>query len=279
VFHLSVLLSKFRSPFKLLEKKIIIELQNNLSSEAQGLFIKQIDGINLVQRHSNDREVCCYTIKSGKSYRDPNLQFRARAPELKFASIRFAVPNFEKPWIADFFLVNGYFFSIVFTPGAKPIQDVDEVVIENLKILHDPAVESSAEKVVSSIPGTVEFRGWLIEWSQTYGLRDAHLPLKKEERQHLLNRIHAQLPKDYLEVIEQCEGFAIQDCQVLGLSDIYDIVESEHNYYLLAEVMDKGMVGVRDKSKDGKLYLLDYGGGDVVELGDSFRHAIEGFLK
>lgn len=279
MFHLSVLLSKFRSPFKLLEKKLLIELQNNLSSEAQSLFIKQIEGINLVQRHSSNREVCCYTIKSGKPYRNPNLQFRAREQELKFASIKFSAPNFEKPWKADFFLVNGFFFSMVFTPSAKPIQDVDEVVIENVKILCDPATEISVEEVISSMPGTVDFRGWLVEWSQTYGLRDVHLPLKEEERQRLLKRIDAKLPKDYLEIVDQCEGFVIQDCQIFGLSDIYDTVGSEHNYYLLAELIDKGMVGVREKTEDGGLYFLDYGGGDVVELGDSFRQAIEDILK
>jgi hypothetical protein len=69
------LLNLIRSPIRDYEKEIICAVELGLDSVARELFKKQIERVNLVQRHSKDKEVYLYPMKAGKPFYDKTIQF------------------------------------------------------------------------------------------------------------------------------------------------------------------------------------------------------------
>ena len=62
---------------------------------------------------------------------------------------------------------------------------------------------------------------------------------------------------------------------VFGLDEICSASFEDGRYWLLAEVPDVGMLGVRDQSADREVYLLFYDGRQALGLGNSFKDAVE----
>ena len=275
VWYPTTLLNKFRPVFTPLERRLIYSLQSKLQPDTAEVFIRQIEHINLVQRHSDGREVCCYTFKNGKRYNDPTLQFPVKALDLKFATIKFTMSDIRKQWTAEFHLVEGYFFSIVFNSSPKEIQKRADVQIQSVEIHHDPMRETPTLTTKPAKLDNLHLSGWLREWSQKYDLRNVLEPLKKEDRNWILNNIAACLPIDYLEMVEQCEGFTVDDITVLGLSEVFDITLPATSYYVLVELLGRGQIVVRAHSNDRIVYHNDYIEEDLVPMGTSFHEAVE----
>jgi hypothetical protein len=93
----------------------------------------------------------------------------------------------------------------------------------------------------------------------------------------LISRLPVSLPSDYLQIVEQCEGFEIDDVSVSGLSQVYEIVLPDGNYYVLTIVGDRGVIAIRADRNDTALYFLDYDGGASM-TGNSFRLTVEKFI-
>src|SRR5204862_5676748 len=72
-----------------LETLLLAELRRRLEPPAALLIARQIEQLNLVQRHSRSREVCCYSMKDGKPFHDHRNRFPDRTSELRFATINF----------------------------------------------------------------------------------------------------------------------------------------------------------------------------------------------
>src|SRR5205807_710859 len=113
-------------------------LEDKLAPPARSLLQRQLANVNLVQRHSAWREVCCYHLERGKPVHDHELEFPANARELRIATMRFAPIQFPGYWSVDFVLVYGYLFSIVFDPSPKPIRRCTEIQVSDIRLLHDP---------------------------------------------------------------------------------------------------------------------------------------------
>lgn len=122
-------------------------------------------------------------------------------------------------------------------------------------------------------------RGWLRDWAERYTLKELYEPLTATERDRRIAEIGVSLPEDYLEVTSQCEGFMVNDCGIFGLSQVYEVVLPDWNYYLLAEIDGEGAVGVRAHSTDGILYYLDYEGASPARLEAPFHDVIERFIN
>ena len=87
------------------------------------------------------------------------------------------------------------------------------------------------------------------------------------------------LPEDYLELIEATEGLSVGRMAILGLSQVYEIVMSDWNYYLVVEISSLGMLGVRAHGTDGEIYFLDYDGSPPwPKLGHSLARAASDLL-
>lgn len=127
-----------RSVFTPLERRLLDELQANLEPPAREILSRRRESINLVQRHFQSSEICCYSRRMGRIYHDPATRFPADAEEMKLATIRFRVPAEKKTWTAEFHLVRGQFFSIDFRPGAQSIQSRELVEVQSVEIHFDP---------------------------------------------------------------------------------------------------------------------------------------------
>jgi hypothetical protein len=132
--------------FTPLERRLLGELQSHLSPEAGQRLAQQLEKISLVQRHHGSREICCYPRWGGKIRHDPALNFAADAGELKLTNIMFKVPGQSQAWKAEFWVVNGHFFSIDFRPAAQPVQQTDDIEIQSVEIHHDPMQPASRDQ-------------------------------------------------------------------------------------------------------------------------------------
>ena len=63
------------------------------------------------------------------------------------------------------------------------------------------------------------------------------------------------------------------------MSQVYEVVLPDWNFYLLAEIDGEGAVSVRTHSTDGILYYLDYEGDMPATLEGSFHDVIERLIN
>jgi hypothetical protein len=227
------------SPFTPLEKALLSDMLARLPNAAKDLFASQISAINLVQRHAEHRELCCYSMRNRKVFRDPATRFPATDTELKFATTRFSTALASGTWTVDFILVEGYFFSMVFDRSPMEIQNSPEILVQDAIIRRDPM-------------------------------------LRAEDRsaEYYLRRINAKLPDDYLSLAQQAPSTTILSCAILPLSQVYEIVLSDSSYYVLAEVDGKGVLAVQEASASGLVYYLPYSGPEAIVIGTSLREAL-----
>lgn len=260
-----------------LESLLVSELCRALAPASAEILSRQLGDIDHVRRLSCSREVLCYRKKSHRRSAPP---FPARNAELKFATIHFIAsesPAKTNAWTADFYLVNGYFFSIVFTPTPKGIRDVSSVKVQKVDVLADlstsiPLRLKDTKSVARDLASLPE---WATRLERRLPISDLREPLDSRTRTELLEAISAALPEDYLQLVEATEGMIVGNVSVLGLAQVYEVVMPDWNYYLIAELHSVGALAVRAHSTEPILYFLDYSGGKPVEMGRSLAHAIE----
>jgi len=134
---LRILLNSLIPPLKDYEKVLFDNLINKLASKAGSQLAKQIESINYVQRHANKKEVTLYTIKNNKPFFNEKYQFFLNLPEVKLASIIFKDSVESENFHADFWLVNGYIFSIEFDKSPSKIKN-SNIDIKTIQVFVDP---------------------------------------------------------------------------------------------------------------------------------------------
>ena len=279
MYFLHDLLAKLRPLLMPLEKKLLQEFGARLEPNARELLQRQISQINLIQRHSNSKQVCFYSIRSGIPYWDPTAIFPARSLELRLATLRFRVPGNVAVWCVDVILVEGHLFSLVFEPSPKGIAKREDIEVEHM-ILHQDPMQRVREAVTQRVEaGELRLVGWLEDCRRRFELAEVYLPLPEEERSRLTALIRARLPDEYTQLVEQCEGLAVDGCVVFGLSQVYEVTLDKANYYLLADIEGHGALAVRSYSDDELIYYLDYDGAEPRVSGRSFRAAMEAQLR
>ena len=263
---------RYRKRLTPIEEGLIEELKRRLEGEGATLLGEQVKKVNLVQRHANGRETCLYAMRGGRPHRDPSIRFPTNERELRLATIQFDVPEAGR-FAAEFHLVDGFLFSIDFTPTAAGIMTRDDFVVRKVTIHHDPfAPPSTAPGPPEGIAKGDQSRGWLTEAPWSNEVRDRHRGLNAAERGRL-GEIVATLPNDYVSALEVSNGFAFHDVKVLSLSDVYEIVLEEANYYVLALVGDWGVLAIRKHSSDGMVYRIPFD--DVgTPVASSIREAL-----
>lgn len=256
-----------------LEKALLEELLARLPPNAGHLLARQCQTINVVQRHAGWREVCCYSMKHGKVYHDPALQFPCKDREMKLATITFCFPNSEKNWTARFYCVKGYFFSIVFDRSPKEVLHCPDPRIVRTEIHCDPMIPIS--QVTGIRRGEIQpLPTWILALGSPSNVRK---PLYPEEREQLLRRLGVRLPTDYVALQECCDGLIVNNCVILGLTDIYEVHLEHGDYYVLAELGGCGVL-VADP-EDGLLYYFAFDGSTELPLGEQFSQAVSWLSK
>lgn len=265
-----------RRPFTRLEECLLRELGNNLPSPSDAILRAQIGDIRRATRLTDSREVLFYP----KRGREASPPFAANHAELKFATIRFTVPGVQGSWTANFWLVSGRFFSINFSPSPSAIRSASAVQIDECKLLHDPskAVDLGVEMQPVS-RDTVAFPAWVTEIEKHCSVGDAYKPLSAEKRTRFLEEISCSLPDDYLSLLDCTEGLSVGSIGILGLSQVYEVVMPDWNYYLIAEIGSKGMLGVRAHDPKKEIWYLEYDGAPPWQnLGSSIGDAVRGLV-
>lgn len=229
--------------FRSYEKAVIDSLSANLSKPAQAILRGQLERVNKIQRHADGKEVNLYCMQGGKAFLAETFRFPNGSPELLLATVAVKSPEFTKPLRAEVWMSNGRVFSIIFNRAPNGINgDVD---VSEVKICADPMELCT----------------------------DAAVNLDKRER--LLEKINSKLPEEYLELVQNDVGSVINGWRIYGVSEMRKIVQSDCNYYLLAEKENRGAIGVVEENDGGQLYYLDYEDDVPLKIEGSLRSFIE----
>ena len=228
-------LKRLRPTLRPYEQRLIDALAGQLGPEAKALLVKQVEQVNLVQRHAEDKEVNLYAMKVGKPAFDGASLFPLRA-EAKLAAITFKAPSHAKSCRVTFWLVNGHLFTLEFNQSPKALQP-ETIEIQKADVFVDPL------KAVDAV-------------------QSGSAPLD------------AALPADYTDFVAQTEGSIDGDWRILRPSDIRSVVTADENYYVLAECPGRGVLAIKQASSDREIYFLGYDD-DRVSLGTSLKRAVE----
>lgn len=274
---LRIILNKFIPLFKPYEKMILDTLAKELSIEARKLFYEQISKINYIQRHAKNKEVNMYCISKGKPSRDQSIIFPLDNDETNLAEIQFYVPQLKAAYRSNIFLVKGSIFSIEFNKSPLKINN-HKLEIQKISIFHDPMIKKTNEIKIERKINEIDI--WLSEWVKDFKDISLFQPLDTKIIEEKLSQINAMLPDDYLRIISQTEGLMTSDFSINGLCEITKIIFNECNYYFLATIGSRGILGVIEGSENCELYYLDFEqDGSVVKLSNSITVAIEKMVK
>lgn len=255
---------------------MLARVQQALAANSAEILRLQIGNIDRVDRMADGREILCY---QRADRRVPD--FAAKQTELRFATVHFSVIGMTQSWTAHFYLVRGHFFSIVFTPTAKMIRSADTLKIDRVEILSDPshAIASRSAETKPIERGSVILPSWLEKLESTSQISGLFEALSPSARQHFLRELTGALPFDYLELVDVCEGLDIGNLSILGLSQVYEIVLKDWNYYAIAEVHSIGVLAVKVHTRQPEVYFLSYAGAAPRPMGASVAGAIKAFVS
>ena len=169
---------------------------------------------------------------------------------------------------------------MIITPSPTHIRG--GVHIDSVKILYNP-MTVWAETTIPIRPiarNSVRLPIWILELESRRQTEVTELrePLDDEARAEFLKRIDSPLPQDYLELMEITEGLTLNGLSILGLTQIYEIVLPDWNYYLLGDLRDSGALATKVHGEIPDLYFLDYGGGPSKSIGDTLAAAVDVLL-
>lgn len=271
-----------RAEFYPFETRIIEEVKSRLDNDGASRLQRQVEVINKIQRLTDGKEVNLYQMRHGKPAFDDSLRFPGATDEALLASVSLTGPDKRTKLKAEVWLANGRLFSLVFNKPPKQffaganLKSV-QPEIATVKIWFDPMHPQPIDSDKPIDESTLT--GWLRDWHAKGRTAGLHAPLPQSERSTCLDRIDAQLPTDYLELVAQTEGVRLAACVVYGVAGIRQIVWTEANYYILAEIEMLGALAVKDGDRDAELYLLHYEDNDVRPVGTSLQKAVASLLK
>jgi hypothetical protein len=116
-----------------------------LSPEAAALIGRQVAGVELVQRHLDDREVNLYPNRRGRQRHDPAIAFPNRDDDLRLATVALAGPDGRGR--AEVFAVNGHLFQLAFRPRPRELGDRAAITVQSVTMHADPMVEAEGDEV------------------------------------------------------------------------------------------------------------------------------------
>jgi len=222
------------------ESQVLRAVSAELSPTAREVFNKQIDLVNLVQRHADGKEVNLYVMRRGKPVYEEQFLFPLRR-EVQLANVEMLGGR------AEVWLVEGWVFSILFDKPPKRILE-QGVKIEQVRLLDDPMVAASADSASDA-----------------------------KRREEVRATIRSQLPDEYLQLVGKGKEITVNDWAVSGIQGIRKVVQRDGSYYLLAEKEGMGAVGIKEDESAGQLYYLDYGDDRGEKITVSLRKFLEEF--
>lgn len=138
-----------RELFRRHELAVIDALRASLPPEAAEQYDRQIESLELVQRHFDDTEVDTYPNRSGPQYHDPAHAFANRSLELKLATLilRGAAGNGQVKVHA----VGGHVFSYDFKPSPRKLGPRHSIVVTKTTLHVDPMKPDDGSSVAERL--------------------------------------------------------------------------------------------------------------------------------
>ena len=215
------------------EACVIEAIRSRLDPEAATRLQAQIDSINKVQRLTDGKEVDLYRVAHGKPSFDDSLRFPQGEEEALLGTVHLTHPGNPVTLKAEAWLVSGRLFSLVFDKPPKQFfagyaLDAVRPGVKDVTVWMDPMRGRPKGDEVPVDPGTLT--GWMRELSISGQLTDTRAPLVGPQRAALIAQIDAQLPPDYLELIEQMDGARTGKCRIHGLTSVRKVVQADDNF-------------------------------------------------
>jgi len=178
------------------------------------------------------------------------------------------------------YLVEGHLFSIEYSKDVRRIRRREDVEILSVQLHSDPmqpATPPPELQVVTDLNSLAPLKGWLADWVAEHGVMEIVSPLNPKEREALLRQRRLRLPADYLELLEQCDGFSSQEHAVLGVASTYEVSIEEEVYWLLAE-RGGAFIVAKEGDTQPRVYYIHHEDGVPTEEFTSFREALQYLL-
>jgi hypothetical protein len=281
-FLLSLFHGGSQAGFYPFEECIIEGLQAHLTDRSASQLAQQVAAINKVQRLMDGKEVNLYQMVSGKSHFNDSLRFPYMTDESLLATIILIEPRRPLQLKVNIWLAKGRIFSLIFDKIPKEFfagRDLKTIKIEivDVKVWFDPMSPPIGSS--SRLTGKILLGEPLQRWNAKGLVRDLHPPLSESERTVYLDRLDAQLPLDYLELISQTNGAKVATCTIYEVTQIRQIAWPDVNYYGIAEIEGLGALAVKEGNRDRELYLLRYEESDARRVGASLYPAVSDILR
>lgn len=90
--------------------------------------------------------------------------------------------------------------------------------------------------------------------------------------------IDVPLPSDYLKLVTDRE-LEINGWQIMDLSEsLYEVVEPDHNYYVLARKPEVGQIGIRSTDQSGALVFMNMDTDENEPIHSSFLSFVQSYV-
>jgi hypothetical protein len=244
----------YASSFKLrsYEQATLDAWSSHLSASARVLLTAQLRYLISYQRQAGGKSLLFFPLDPKTCTSLPeNILFPCKLSDVVVARIyQVGFRNVMDPQAtvkAEIQMHKGRITSIEFD---KPPQKVLEegTNVTKVEILRDPMVSISDEDAID---------------------------LRRLEE--MIESIQSKLPDEYLKLIGNSKGITVNQWAVCGPSKIRRIPQRDGNYYLFAERVGMGAVGVKEDEVSGQLYYLDYGDDRGEKITIAFKDFLEKF--
>lgn len=266
----------FTGDLKPLEKTLFAELKKNLDNSTSTLITNQLQklkrGVRLYFEKSYNLEL--YDDK--KSAIETENLFN-RKDEFKLATLTFTL-NATK-YTAEFNTYSGRVWGITVRPNPKAILSSTSITVDKFKLNNDPTEKLNlAVKTEYYSPNAV-FKGALQELQAKHPLTKVSKPLSDNQKSLFVKLTETKLPGDYLKLMNETNGFSINDTSIHGLSDLQNIPLDDNNYLVLADNSSGHLLLEQSKTKTIIKYQSIENESDSRDLGDNFIEALEQLMK
>ena len=117
-----------------LERRILNCVRSHLDGQLAGLWDKQVESINKVQRLPEGVEVNFYRMKGGRPTFESEMAFPNKTEELQLAKLEMKLPNTPQKIVARVWCVKGFLFSIEYEGSVSYFEEAAGLDDQTLKI-------------------------------------------------------------------------------------------------------------------------------------------------
>lgn len=256
-----------------LDRQVLNTVRSQLSPEAQVIWDEQVSKLGRCQIILGTEVE--YWYRRGES---PRSYPHYEREERRLATVCFRCDGVD--YKARVYLVEGRLFSIHYSNDVRRIRQREDVDVLSVQMHSDPMQATTPppeQQAVTDVGSFRLFKGWVAEWVDRYGILEILTPISTEERESLLSQRRLRLPTDYLELLEQCDGFSSSECSVFGVTSMYEVGIGEEVYWLLAE-RGGAFIVAKEGDSQPRVYYIHHEYREPTAEFTSFREALEYLL-